>query len=341
MRALVARPGGDLVLEDRPRPEPGPGEVRVRVGACGICGSDLHLKGAGLFVPGIVPGHEFAGVVDALGPGVEGFARDDAVTVEPFRSCGGCRDCETGHDPRCARAGLLGIHHPGGLAEYVVAPAHRLYAAPADLPASIAALAEPTAVAIRGLDRLGPAPAERLLVLGAGSIGLLSLLAARARGVPEVWITARHAHQAELAGRLGATKVLGEDESGAEALGALAREHPFDGVVETVGGTADTLRHAAAAVRPGGTVSVVGFFLGSVSLDALPLMLKEVTLAWSYCYQRGGERADFARAVSLLASERESAALLATHRVPLAEAPRAFSLAADKRAGVVKVSVQP
>ena len=108
-------------------------------------------------------------------------------------------------------------------------------------------------------------------------------------------MTARHPHQAALAEALGAARVLSEAESGAEALAGLA---PFDAAVETVGGRAETLADAAAALRPGGVVSVVGFFTGRVGFDALPLMLKELTLAWSYCYHRGGESADFGRALA-------------------------------------------
>lgn len=337
MRALVARAGGGLEIDEVPRPEPGPGEVRVRVGACGICGSDLHLQGLGLYMPGLVPGHEFAGVVDEVGPEVTGFSAGDPVAVEPFRSCGVCRECREGRDPCCSQARLLGVHVPGGLAEFALAPARRLYRTPADLPPALAALAEPTAVAVHGLARLPEIP-ERLLVLGAGSIGLLTLLAARAAGVAEVWVTARHPHQAAIAQALGAARVLDEAESGAEALAALP---PFDAAVETVGGRAETLADAAAAVRPGGVVSVVGFFTGRVGFDALPLMMKELTLAWSYCYHRGGENADFHRAIALLDAEREAAARIASHALPLADAPAAYALAADKKAGVVKVSVLP
>jgi threonine dehydrogenase-like Zn-dependent dehydrogenase len=112
-------------------------------------------------------------------------------------------------------------------------------------------------------------------------------------------------------------------------------------VLETVGGAADTLNAAAAAVRRGGSVAVVGMFLAPVRLDTLPLLLKEATLAWSYCYGRGSEPCDFAAATRLLEDERERAARLASHAVPLAEAPRAFELAADRRGGAIKVSVIP
>jgi threonine dehydrogenase-like Zn-dependent dehydrogenase len=180
-----------------------------------------------------------------------------------------------------------------------------------------------------------------VLVLGAGSIGLLSVLAARFLGAGEVLVTARHPHQAELARSFGASRVLGEAEATEEALDALGRSEPVDVVVETVGGHADTLRSAAAAVRPGGVVSVLGVFWSAIRLNPFPLLLKEVTLAWSYCYTHSEETADFADAVELLDAERARAARLATHAVPLDDVERAFTLAGDKQAGVVKVSVTP
>jgi threonine dehydrogenase-like Zn-dependent dehydrogenase len=197
------------------------------------------------------------------------------------------------------------------------------------------------AVVVHGLARGGFAAGQRVLVLGAGSIGLLGVLAARALGAREVLVTARHAHQAKLAGELGATRVLAEAEADAAALDALGRRDDIDLVLETVGGSADTLRLAGAAVRPGGAISVVGVFYGSVTLDALPLLLKEVTVAWSYCYAHGEERADFADALRLLGDGRERLARLLTHSVPLDDAASAFALAADRRAGAIKVSVIP
>lgn len=344
MRAAAFRGdgrGGRLALETRPRPEPAPGEVRLRVRACGLCGSDLHLLGAGLLPEGRVPGHEMAGVVDALGDGVEGWREGDAVAVEPFRTCGRCVVCRSGRGPLCRTGKLLGVHAEGGLADYAVAPAARLFPAPAGLAPETAALAEPLAVAVHGLRRGGLARGQRVLVLGAGAVGLLTLFAARALGAGEVWATARHPHQAERARALGADRLLGEADASREALEALGREAPVDLVAETVGGRADTLELAAAAVRPGGAVAVLGLFLGRVALDALPLLLKEVTLAWSYCYRHGEENADFDDALRILAAQPEAARSLVTHALPLEEAERAFSVAADKAAGALKVSVLP
>ncbi len=341
MRAALTRGRGQLELEQMPRPEPGRGDVRVRVEACGICGTDLHFYHEGLAVPGRAPGHEIAGFVDALGEGVTGIEIGARVAVEPLRSCGDCRFCAEGRGNICRELRVLGIHEHGGFADYVVAPAGRLFPLPAELPAAIAALAEPVAVVSHGLRRGGFEAGQRVLVLGAGSLGLMALVVARARGAGEVWLSARHSHQAELGRALGAARVLREAEASVEGLDALGRSAPIDLVVETVGGRADTLRAACAAIRPGGAVSVLGLFTGAAAVEPLQLLLKEGTLAWSNCYTHGEPRADFDDAVGLLGSEREALARLVTHQRPLAEIGRAFEEASNKKDGAVKVSVLP
>ena len=341
MRAAVSKSGGSLAVESVPTPEPRRGEVRVRVSACGICGSDLLLLHGGLMMPGLTPGHEIAGLVDAVGPGVSRTSAGEHVAVEPFRSCGECPECRSGRDPLCRASQLLGIQANGGLAEYLVVPERRIFPAPADLGAETTALAEPLAVSIHGLRRGGFEKGSRLLILGAGSVGLLGLFAARAMHAGEVWISARYPHQAELARRLGATRVLSEAEASRENLDRLGRSDPIDLVLETVGGSAGTLGDGVAAIRPGGTVAVLGFFPGRIELDPLPLLMKEVSLVWSYCYQHGERGADFSDAIAFLSRERELASLLTTASVPLEDVERAFTLASQKRTGIVKVTVLP
>ncbi|MDX1650503.1 MAG: alcohol dehydrogenase catalytic domain-containing protein, partial [Myxococcota bacterium] len=226
MRAARVADGGALQVDRAALPEPAPGEVRVRVRACGICGSDLHLLGAGLLPPGRIPGHEFAGRVDAVGAGVRGVAEGARVAVEPFRSCGRCAECARGGDPLCREAALFGVHADGGLAEAVCVPAERCFASEAGLAPEVLALAEPLAVCVHGLRRGALAPGMRVLVLGAGSVGWLSVFAARALGAGEVWVSARHATQARAARDAGATRVLGEDEADAASLHRLGRRHP-------------------------------------------------------------------------------------------------------------------
>ena len=341
MRAALVGGPGRIGAGTRERPEPGAGEVRVRIEACGICGSDLHLFHGGMMAEGHTPGHEIAGRVDALGDGVEGLAPGLHVCVEPLHTCGLCRSCREGRDSTCRQCRIFGVHLPGGFAEYVVVPARRIFALPEDLAHEVSALAEPMAVGVHGVRRGAFEPGQRVLVLGAGNVGLVTLVAARAMGAGEVLISARHAHQAELARALGAHRVLDEREATPEALGALGLEADIDLVVETVGGTANTLRAACHAIRPGGVVSVVGLFFQDPGLEPLALFLKEGTLAWSNCYHRGPDTADFDAAVRILGDEREALGALLTHTLPLDEIERAFSLASDKKAGVVKVAVVP
>jgi L-iditol 2-dehydrogenase len=341
MRAARVRGPGQIEVQRVAVPEPAPGEVRVAIEACGICGSDLHLFRAGWFGPGMTPGHEAAGRVDALGDGVTGVATGARVAIEPMRSCGRCAECRAGLYSICREAKLHGVHLPGGLAEQLVVPAERVHAVPGDLDPSLAALAEPVAVVVHALARGRLAPGQRVLVLGAGSVGLLALVAARRLGAGELWITARHPHQAALARALGAARVLDESEANAFALDAAGREAPVDLVVETVGGSADTLALAAAAARPGGVVSVVGLFLAAPALDPMALLLKELTLAWSYCYGAAGGAADFARAIEVIAAERDALAPLVTHRLSLDRVGDAFAAAGDRGRGAIKVSIQP
>jgi threonine dehydrogenase-like Zn-dependent dehydrogenase len=345
MRAACVRGRDEIEVVRLPIPEPGAGEVRVAVEACGICGSDLHLLGTGFFAPGTTPGHECAGRIDALGPGVAGLVTGARIAVEPMRSCGVCDVCRRGLYSICRAAKLHGVHLPGGLAEYVVVPAERVHAVPADLDMQRAALAEPMAVVVHALRRGNLARGDRVLVLGAGTVGLMTLVAARRLGAGEVWITARHPHQIELARALGAARVLREAEAEIAALDAIGRDTPIDLVVESVGGSADTLRAASAAVRPGGTISVVGLFLGGAPIDPFGLMLKEVTMAWSYCYglHQSGVRSssDFSAAIDVIGAARDAIAPLVTHRFALDEIRRAFQTAGDRRGGAIKVSIQP
>jgi len=340
MRAAVASEKHALAVESVPVPEPGPGEVRVRVEACGLCGTDLHLIAGGL-TPGHTPGHEIAGRVDALGAGVAGVAVGDRVAVEPLLTCGTCEPCRSGRDSICPQLRLLGVHVAGGFAEHVIVPARRLFPVPPDLDPRLAALAEPVAVVVHGLRRGGFAAHQRVLVLGAGAIGLLTVLAARAAGAQEVLLTARHAHQAALGRDFGATRVLSESEANVRGLMQLGRTTPADLVVETIGGRADALRGAAWALAPGGTISVLGVFTAPITLDAYPLLVKEGNLAWSNCYARERGRADFEDAVRLVDAERERLSWLLTHAVPLDRIGDAFALASDKKAGAVKITVLP
>jgi (R,R)-butanediol dehydrogenase / meso-butanediol dehydrogenase / diacetyl reductase len=328
-----------IALVEHPIPEPGPGQVRLRVRACGFCGSDLHLleQPAAFMPPGTAAGHEIAGAVDALGEGVEGWRTGAAAVVEPLVSCGECRFCREGRDSICPQISLYGVAHHGGFAEYVVVDAKRLWPVDASIGWDVAALAEPVAVVVHGLRIGGFRPEEPLLVLGAGTIGLLTTAVARAWGATDIALTARHPHQQEIGRELGATEILTGRATDAAAL--AERGAPL--VVETVGGSADTLLAASAGVGRGGRITVLGLFLEPRPIEPLGLFFKEGSIHFANCYQRKPGEEDFVAAVRLLERHGQGWRRLLTHQVPLAEAPRAYELARDKSSRSVKVTLIP
>ncbi len=312
----------------------GPGEVLVRVKACGICGTDLHFyHGTFPAPPNVLPGHEFAGEIVEVGEGVTGFDAGQRVAVEPIRRCQECTYCRTGQYHLCPKRVFLGMLNPGGLAEYVSVPAYTLYPLPDGLDFDLGALVEPLAVAVHGVHIVDLKMGERVLVLGSGTIGLLSIIAARAGGASEVIATYRHEHQGAAAVSAGATRILKADETG-----GLDKEG-IDVVIETIGGSAPTFGQALGAVRSGGRVSVLGLFTGAVQLNALALILKEPRIVGGITYCRPGQLSDFDVAIRILQSDPGRARAVITHRFPLARAGDAFAAAADKSSGSLKVQV--
>ena len=331
MRRAVWTEGGLRVQDDEPPPLP-EGWVRLRVEACGICGSDLHFWHGDTPRPlGTSPGHEAAGsVLD----GPAGLA-DALYAVSPNVTCGRCDHCAAGDPQLCRRGGYgIGLGRDGALAEYLDAPVANLFPVDSRIDAVVASITEPLAVCARGVGLAAPEPDSRVLVLGAGSVGLLSALVARDR-VLQVAITARHAHQRELATRLGAVP-LGEDE--AEAWG---NENRPDVVIETVGGAADTLGLAIRAARRGARIVVLGAFQRPVELDMFAAVFKELAILGSFAYGTGRRGQEFKTAVDLLPRFREELPALQTHQFPLEEVEDAFRCAADKKSGAVKVTIVP
>jgi len=337
MKAAVFGDGGSISVRERNLPEPEPGWVRIGVTAGGICGSDLHIKHAVLGDPkGIQPGHEVAGIVDAAGDdtAIETGAH---VAVEPILGCGWCHQCHVGRANLCPDTRLFGIALPGGLAEYVCVPETLLHRLPAELNRSSAALSEPLAVCVRGA-RIGQIEiGDRVAIIGAGSIGLLSILTAKHAGAAQVLITARHPHQQELARALGADRVY----DSAESLLADVGDQYADVVVETVGGTTETLTESIQIARTGGRISMLGVFEGTPGIPAMQFFSKELTLAASNCYSRECDQGDFQLGAELAAAHASLIEPMVTHTFSLDEVDKAFATAEDKSTRSIKVQIQP
>jgi 2-desacetyl-2-hydroxyethyl bacteriochlorophyllide A dehydrogenase len=333
MRAAFIDGKESVVIREVDTPKAPPGEVLIAVRVCGVCGSDLHFyEGSFPSIPGVSPGHEIAGEVAALGDGVAGFAAGDRVVVEALRSCRACEYCDSGRYHICAKHMMIGTQVTGGMADYISVPAYALYRIPEGMDFSLAAIAEPLACCVHGLHLVDLQAGERVLVLGSGTMGLMSTLAAAAAGC-EVIATYRHDHQGEAALALGATRAVRESETG--DLGTI------DVVVETIGGHAPTLQQALGIVRPGGRVCVLGIFTQMAQMNALGFVLKDVRMAGGITYCRPGLHSDFNVALSILKTHGERARKLVTHTFTLDEAGRAFATAFDKSTKSLKVQVQP
>jgi threonine dehydrogenase-like Zn-dependent dehydrogenase len=339
MRAAFCTAPGTFELRDLSRPLPGPGQVLVRVRSCGICGSDLDWFGGPFPPPAVCPGHEIAGEVVEFDSEVREIDVGDRVAVEPLVACGGCPACRAGDYQICRKVEFLGVSRDGGFAEYVAVPKARVYPLPADLDFAMGGLAEPAAVSVHGVRLGGVSSGDRVLVLGAGTIGLLCIMAARAAGAAEVTITARYAHQAEMARRIGATRVFPANAEGARTRAKVSSDFPPDVALETVGGGGESLNDAILSVRPGGTVVLLGIFPSPPPCDALSLVVKEVRLVGSLTYGCRDGRSDFELALEMMASNAPLVRDLVTHRFELGEIREAFETAADKSRGTIKVAV--
>jgi len=321
-----------LLVETLPDPTPGAGELVVKVGRCGICGSDLHMtedagygKGAG-----DVLGHEFAGEIVALGKGVEGYKTGDLVSVSPLKSCGQCAACRAGEVAWCDQFGL----QMGGYAEYAVANPNQCVKLPAALSLEDGAIVEPLAVALHGVSMSGIKPGDRVLILGAGPIGLAVAFWARRAGASRVVLQDVAEWQRERALDMGASDFVVDraDPVGAStrALGGLA-----DIVFECVG-VPGLIAQAVQQVRPRGTILLLGLCSTPDTFNSFAMLSKEVRLVTSAFFTRGEYEA------SLDALERGAAEprALVTETISLAQTPDMFE-SLKKRTHQCKVMIAP
>ncbi|WP_172330246.1 zinc-binding dehydrogenase [Mangrovicoccus sp. HB161399] len=277
MKAVRLHGVQDLRVEEIAAPvAPGPEEVLVRVSMAGICGSDLHNFRTGAWISRApsVAGHEFTGTVGAAGVGVSHVAAGDRVIVDSRVTCGSCRNCRAGLAQVCETMGFVGEAIDGGFAEAVLLPAENVIAAPPGVPDRHLALAEPLAVALHALDRLGVPDGAPLVVAGCGPIGgLVALLAAR-RG-HGVHVIDRQAARAEL--------VAGATGAAVAALDAL----PDARFAMDATGAPGVIRALAQGLLPGGAVGLVGIGHGALDLD--PVLLVEKEMALVGCHAFGDE----------------------------------------------------
>jgi L-gulonate 5-dehydrogenase len=323
MRAAVFDASFDLQLRDVERTPPAAGEVEVRVGAAGLCAGDLYIylgKNPYVTYPR-VGGHEIAGVVSALGSGVTGVSIGERVVVDPFIGCGRCYACRVGKRNCCANLSIIGVHRDGGFAEAVRAPAGNLHRIPEGMSDFEASFAEPVAIGVQACRRGEIVAGDRVLVLGAGPIGLAIVEVARAYGA-ETFITDVKPERLETAQSLGAIPL--STETLAQDVLRLTNGEGMPVVIEATG-VAAVMEQTIDLVAAGGRIVIVGLVKQGtpVRFPGLDLTRKEVTLH--------GSRASvdcFPESLRLLASGAIRYPRVAT-RVSIADAPQVFARLAD------------
>ena len=314
-----------LTIETVADPTPAPGEVVVKVGRCGICGSDLHMTEDPAFgiQAGDVLGHEFAGEIVALGKDVTGLATGDLVSVIPLKSCGQCPACIAGEVAWCDTFGLQG----GGYAEYAVTRPNQCIRLPQSASLADGAIIEPLAVALHGVNMAGLKAGDRVLILGAGPIGLAVAFWARRAGAAEVIIQDIATHQRDRALAMGATGF------------SVDRDDPIcqnaDIVFECVG-LPGLIAQAVGQVRKRGTILLLGLCTRPDTFNSFAMLSKEVRLITSAFFTRG----EYEAALDALDAGAAEPRLLVTDTIVLGDTPTVFE-ALRQRTHQCKVLINP
>jgi 2-desacetyl-2-hydroxyethyl bacteriochlorophyllide A dehydrogenase len=327
-----------LAPVDRPAPRASGSYAEVAVAFCGVCGSDLHMLHDKEFPAGSVLGHEFSGVVTAVGPDVTTVEVGDRVAVLPYESCARCRYCTTGRENLCVSGGhfggsggnfggVLGVDRPGGLSAPVLAEDKALVKLPGDATLEQGALAEPVAVALRAAGRVASAADEQVVVVGGGPIGILVALILGVKGFGNVSVIERNATRRAIAESVGLRVVAADDSDPLDQLTAYDAATFID-----CSGAPQAIAAQIAAVRRGGRVVLVG--LGApVEFDASDAVLKEAEVVGSAGYSR----TDFSQAVELLASGAIPTSALITRIADIDQAADVFAELSDPGTAHVKV----
>jgi L-idonate 5-dehydrogenase len=343
MKAVVIHAPHDLRFDDWDAEAPGAGQVQVRIGAGGICGSDLHYYHQGGFGTvriqhPMVLGHEIAGTVAALGTGVSGLAVGDRVAVNPSAPCGHCKYCLEGMANHCLDMRFYGSamrspHVHGGFREMLTCRADQAVRLPAGTDLNEAAFAEPLSVCLHAGRQAGPLLGKRVLVSGCGPIGALSVLVARHGGARQVVVTDLLDEPLVLALKIGADEAINMAATPDGLAKFGADKGTFDVVFEA-SGAGPALTAAIGAARPRATIVQLGIGGAETAIPLNTVVSKELTLRGTFRFHE-----EFAWAVDFIATRQIDVRPLLSAVMPAADARAAFDLASDrKRAMKVQLS---
>jgi len=324
-----------LELRDVPDPEPKVDEAVVRVGAVGICGSDAEAFAGTHPLPNYprLPGHEFAGEVVAVGAAWRGLAVGTRVAVDPALSCGQCYACRQGRHNCCAEVSIAGVHRPGAMAEYALCRAAQLVPLPETMSFETAAMVETLSIGAQATSRAQLAEGDKVVILGAGPIGLCCLMMAKLKGA-EVLISEPIGGRRALAAELGADACVAPAAL-ADAVGAFTGGYGAHVVMDATGET-EAAESAFSLVGSAGRVVILTLSAEPIKVRPWQLVRQELTVLGSRL-----TRADFGELVALAASGKAPVGKLVTHRYPMAAVAQAYRDVGARAEGLVKAIVLP
>ncbi len=333
MKAVVIHAAKDLRIEERETGQPGPGQVEVAIEAGGICGSDLHYYNHGGFGTvrvrePMILGHEVAGTIKALGEGVSGLAVGDRVAVSPSRPCNHCEFCLKGQQNQCLNMRFYGSampmpHIQGAFRQRLVAEAYQCHKVRDGVSIHEAAMAEPFAVTLHGVNRAGALTDKRVLVTGCGPIGALAIIAARAHGAREIVATDVMDAVLQKALAIGADRVINVADD-PDALSAYSANKGYFDVQFEASGNERAVRSGLEALKPRSTVVQLGLG-GDVSIPQNMVVAKEIEMKGTFRFHE-----EFGLAVDFINQRRVDLKPLLTGTFPLEEAVAAFEAAGDR-----------
>ena len=333
MKALVYYGTQDMRVSEIEKPEVKKGEVLIKVEACGICGSDVHgyLGVTGRRIPPMVMGHEFTGIVSALGEGVEDVSLGDRVVVYPARFCGRCDFCKVGLTNLCINRTIFGVMNVNGaMAEYVSVPRENILKLPENIDFVKGTFLEPLSVAYRTVKTAGDILTRNILIVGAGTIGLLILQIVKIGGARTVVITDINDTRLGIAKRLGADLTLNPDREDIKALISQSIPDGIDLAFEAVG-LESTVNQALTILKNRGTCIFVGNSMKNITIDMQNIVTRELRILGTYTYTLG----EFRESISLLG--KIDVETMLSKVVPLEEGPEIFRELIQKNSNLLKV----
>lgn len=315
-----------FAVTDLPTPHAGPGELVLRNQVCGVCGTDVHIyhgePGSADVNPPVVLGHEYSGEVVEVGEGVTGFAVGDHVTVDPNIYCGHCAYCQNGKKQLCPSMEAIGVTRDGGFAQYSRIPAAQAFKLEPTVPWEAAAMAEPLACCLHGIDLAGIQVGDKVCVVGGGAIGLLMVQLAKLSGASQIVLSEPNEKRRQVGLQLGANAAIDPTRPDAQEAFAQVLDGGANVVIECVGNV-PAVKSAFQFAGKGATVLLFSVPKVDATFD-LPLFdvyKKELTIKGSFVNPD-----THARAVALINSGKVDFGPIITHRFPLDQLPEAIAM---------------